>query len=40
VLPGEVDADKITARLSDGVLSLHAPKVEADKPRRIKVAGE
>jgi HSP20 family protein len=39
-LPGEVDADKITAELRAGVLNLHAPKVEAAKPRRIKVTGE
>jgi HSP20 family protein len=39
-LPGEVEADKITAQLSDGVLHLQAPKLEAAKPRRIKVDGE
>jgi HSP20 family protein len=39
-LPSEVDADKITAELRDGVLILHAPKVESAKPRRVKVTGE
>ena len=39
-LPGEVDADKITAELRDGVLSLRAPKVETAKPQRVEVTGE
>lgn len=36
-LPGEVDTDNITAELNDGVLAIHAPKLEAAKPRRIRV---
>ncbi len=32
-----VDADAITAELHSGVLTLHLPKAEAAKPRRIQV---
>ncbi|WP_445183959.1 Hsp20/alpha crystallin family protein [Pseudonocardia sp. Cha107L01] len=35
--PSDVDTDKITAELREGVLSLRAPKVEEAKPRRIQV---
>lgn len=35
-----VDADKIHAELKDGVLTLHLPKAEAIKPKRIKVKSE
>jgi HSP20 family protein len=38
-LPSDLDGDAITAELKDGVLSLHVPKAEASKPRRVKVAG-
>jgi HSP20 family protein len=36
-LPNEVDSDHIEASYSNGVLSLHAPKVEQAKPKRIQV---
>jgi HSP20 family molecular chaperone IbpA len=32
-----VDADNISAELSHGVLTLHLPKTDAVKPRRIEV---
>jgi len=36
-LPVEVDADKVTARLSDGVLRITLPKAQAVLPRKIEV---
>lgn len=37
MLPGGIDASKISAELSNGVLNLHLPKSEEIKPRRIEV---
>jgi HSP20 family protein len=36
-LPGEIDGDNITADLRDGVLTIHAPKSQTAKPRRIEL---
>jgi HSP20 family protein len=36
-VPKDIDAEKITAELSNGVLHLHLPRVAAAKPRKIEV---
>ncbi|MBI5103487.1 MAG: Hsp20/alpha crystallin family protein [Solirubrobacterales bacterium] len=36
-LPGEVDADNITADLDHGVLTVTLPKHQAAKPKRIEI---
>ncbi|GAB0104754.1 Hsp20/alpha crystallin family protein [Nocardia sp. JMUB6875] len=36
-LPQDIDADNISARLADGVLTVRAPKSEQTKPRRIEI---
>jgi HSP20 family molecular chaperone IbpA len=35
-----VNAEKINAEVKNGVLTVHLPKTEAVKPRRIQVKGE
>jgi HSP20 family protein len=37
-LPSEVDADKVEARLENGLLQMTLPKAEAVKPRKIAVS--
>jgi len=36
-LPADVDGDRVTATLRDGVLHLEVPKVAAVQPRRIEI---
>ena len=36
-LPGEIDADKVQAKISDGLLTITLPKAEASKPKRIAI---
>lgn len=36
-MPSDIDADRIEARLENGILSVMVPKAEAVKPRQIKV---
>lgn len=36
-LPAAVKADKVKASFKDGVLTIHLPKAEEDKARRVKV---
>ena len=36
-LPGDIDADKVEAKLEDGILTVMVPKAEAAKPKQISV---
>ena len=35
--PTQIDANKIQASLANGILTIHVPKAEAAKPKRIAV---
>lgn len=35
--PGEIDTEKTTAEMSNGVLTVTVPKAEVAKPRRIEI---
>jgi HSP20 family protein len=37
-IPVQIDADAIKAEYRDGILAIHLPRSERDKPRTIKVA--
>jgi HSP20 family protein len=37
LLPASAEADKVTASLSDGVLTVTVPKSEDQKPHRVEV---
>jgi HSP20 family protein len=37
-LPGEIDPNRITASLVDGILTITVPKAEAAKPKQITVS--
>lgn len=36
-LPGDIDADGVSASLSDGILKVSVPKVEKAKPKQISI---
>jgi HSP20 family protein len=36
-LPAPLDADKVEARIADGILTLRLPKAESARPKTIKV---
>ncbi len=38
-LPFDIDAEKVQARLSEGVLTITLPKAESARPRKIEVTG-
>jgi len=37
-MPTEIDADKVEAKINDGVLTLRLPKAESARPKKIKIA--
>jgi HSP20 family protein len=37
-MPTEIDADKVEAKITDGVLTLRLPKTESARPKKIKIA--
>ncbi len=39
-LPFNVDTDKVSAKYSKGVLSLHLPRAEAEKPKKISIKSD
>ena len=36
-LPSALDADRVEAKIADGVLTLTLPRVESAKPKKIKI---
>ncbi len=36
-LPAELEADKVEAKIADGLLTLRLPKAESSRPKTIKV---
>ena len=36
-LPVQLDPDRIKAEYRDGILAIHLPRLERDKPRTIKI---
>lgn len=39
-VPKGLDPDRVTASMTDGVLTIHIPQPEARKPRRIEIASD
>jgi HSP20 family protein len=36
-MPSDIDADRIEAKLENGILTVMIPKAETAKPRQIKI---
>lgn len=36
-VPVEIDADKVKAECRDGILAVHLPRAERDRPRSVKI---
>lgn len=36
-MPSDIDADNVEAKIKNGILSLSLPKVEAARPKQIKI---
>lgn len=39
-MPAALDADKVEAKITDGVLTLRLPKAESARPKTIKIASK
>jgi HSP20 family protein len=39
-LPSSIDADKVDAKIADGILTLTLPKAESARPRRINITAK
>ncbi|MGB7874204.1 MAG: Hsp20/alpha crystallin family protein [Anaerolineales bacterium] len=39
-MPTEIDADKVEAKITDGVLTLRLPKAESARPKKIKITAK
>ena len=37
-IPVQIDVDRVKAEYRDGILALHLPRSEQDKPRSVKIA--
>ena len=37
VIPADLDGDKVRAEYRNGVLALHLPRAEADRPRNVEI---
>jgi HSP20 family protein len=37
-LPYNVDADQVKASAQNGILTVHLPRPDSDKPRKIKIS--
>jgi len=40
ILPQEIDPDKATSAIKNGVLTIHLPKIHRNKTRKVKVKTE